>query len=956
MFLCSFLIRIGLCYYRGLFPFKQSSKGGKFIFSMMEQSTTHNQAQYNSAEHCNGELDLQLADSLGYANANANVNPPEQNFSVAKPVRNYSIQTGEEFAVEFMRDRVNPRKPFVPNVNQDPSYTPGYLELKGDLDISHTGSENGPDTSIVEKGSKVLEPKYSSLYYNKSYYGSAQSFLQTSADYNNYHTLAYTSSGASDSSSIKLKVLCSFGGKILPRPSDGKLRYVGGDTRIIRISKDIAWQELWQKTTAIYDQIYSIKYQLPGEDLDALVSVSSDEDLQNMMEECRVLEDREGSNRLRLFLFSFIDLDEAHLSLANAYADSEFQYVVVINGMDIGSRKISTLNGLARFSANNLDKLEGSNVEETNKAAACHVGSTTSHLADFDGMLSTTGPPKPVLPDSSNTNVTDSHLYNGQMLQYNDGRLQSMQHTNFHLGHLSSVDGAVQWQFHGHAGQQKGFEGQLLQNTTQEMEVKKVNLKVGGPTYQEGESANGQLLAKDGLFSSTLSNGNMKDFIPVVEASVVAPKLDREFPLLSSKNEENAKEPLRVMSLADAINLAQVVKPSGDYYAGNHIAAEFSPIDMSYFEPSVSSQSVFRSERIPREQAELLCRLSKSDDSHSSQFLMTHSPADISEQDLLAEPVQRSESGKLDMESEQGISAEQPGFVDSHTTGNGLMKLPKMKQTVPSSVDTEDDGHKNQGLIAERGMTRVKFSAENLLVNDITEAGKHQEHPLHSLPGTHGVDKVVSETMIDNAEGNSSAWIGCSTKGIYHGETSDVSRSEQPDILIDINDRFPRDFLSDIFSKAILSNSPANIGPLQKDGAGMSLNIENHEPKHWSFFQKLAGNDFARKDMSLMDLDHIGYSARLPKVDEEASVAYNFDPLTEEGITLKHVDSCGNFCEDGRKESPCTDTSAAVFSHSDYHPSNMQISEVMQYDDVMDNSRLQYSEYEVHFPLVFLNI
>ena len=68
----------------------------------------------------------------------------------------------------------------------------------------------------------------------------------------------YSSSGTSRSLSTKVKFLCSFGGKILPRPSDGRLRYVGGETRIVRISKDISWQELMQKTLTIYSQTHTI--------------------------------------------------------------------------------------------------------------------------------------------------------------------------------------------------------------------------------------------------------------------------------------------------------------------------------------------------------------------------------------------------------------------------------------------------------------------------------------------------------------------------------------------------------------------------------------------------------------------------------------------------------------------------------------------------------------------------
>lgn len=74
-----------------------------------------------------------------------------------------------------------------------------------------------------------------------------------------------------------------------------------------------------------------------GIDLDALVSVSSDEDLQNMVEECNVLGDGEGLKKLRIFLFSMDDLDDTHFGLANPSGDSEVQYVVAINGMSFGS-------------------------------------------------------------------------------------------------------------------------------------------------------------------------------------------------------------------------------------------------------------------------------------------------------------------------------------------------------------------------------------------------------------------------------------------------------------------------------------------------------------------------------------------------------------------------------------------------------------------------------------------
>ncbi|VFR01089.1 unnamed protein product [Cuscuta campestris] len=85
--------------------------------------------------------------------------------------------------------------------------------------------------------------------------------------------------------SRKMKFLCSFGGRIVPRTNDGRLRYVGGETRIISIRKNLTYNELVKKTRAICNHPHTIKYLLTGEDLDALISVTSDEDLHNMIEE-----------------------------------------------------------------------------------------------------------------------------------------------------------------------------------------------------------------------------------------------------------------------------------------------------------------------------------------------------------------------------------------------------------------------------------------------------------------------------------------------------------------------------------------------------------------------------------------------------------------------------------------------------------------------------------------------
>eukprot|EP01018_Ginkgo_biloba_P021368 Gb_34649 [translate_table: standard] len=132
-----------------------------------------------------------------------------------------------------------------------------------------------------------------------------------------------------DNSAQRVKFLCSFGGSILPRPSDGKLRYVGGETRIVCVNRDISYSELMFKMTEFYDQALSLKYQLPEEDLDALVSVLCDDDLTNMMEEYDKLEATDGFTRLRVFLFSAAEYD---VSPVCKEADPEQRYVDALNG------------------------------------------------------------------------------------------------------------------------------------------------------------------------------------------------------------------------------------------------------------------------------------------------------------------------------------------------------------------------------------------------------------------------------------------------------------------------------------------------------------------------------------------------------------------------------------------------------------------------------------------------
>ncbi|GMY26310.1 pectinesterase inhibitor 10-like [Fagus crenata] len=99
-----------------------------------------------------------------------------------------------------------------------------------------------------------------------------------------------------------IKFLSSYGGKILPRYPDGKLRYVGGETRVLAVDRSISFSELLMKLGELCSASVSLRCQLPSEDLDALVSITSDEDLANLIEEYDRAPSPPSSLKIRAFL------------------------------------------------------------------------------------------------------------------------------------------------------------------------------------------------------------------------------------------------------------------------------------------------------------------------------------------------------------------------------------------------------------------------------------------------------------------------------------------------------------------------------------------------------------------------------------------------------------------------------------------------------------------------------
>ncbi|KZV53238.1 hypothetical protein F511_21495 [Dorcoceras hygrometricum] len=133
----------------------------------------------------------------------------------------------------------------------------------------------------------------------------------------------------------RVRFMCSFGGKILPRPHDNQLRYVGGDTRIVVVHRHTNFSSLLLKLSKLAGTAnISIKYQLPNEDLDALITVTTDEDVENMMEEYDRLSHNKSA-RLRLFLFNVDDTSSrasSISSLLDGSAKRESWFVDALNG------------------------------------------------------------------------------------------------------------------------------------------------------------------------------------------------------------------------------------------------------------------------------------------------------------------------------------------------------------------------------------------------------------------------------------------------------------------------------------------------------------------------------------------------------------------------------------------------------------------------------------------------
>ncbi|CAA6665414.1 unnamed protein product [Spirodela intermedia] len=113
-------------------------------------------------------------------------------------------------------------------------------------------------------------------------------------------------SAAPAAAASKLRLMCSFGGHIVPRPHDKALCYLGGETRIVVVDRHATLADLHGRLSRslLGGRPFSLKYQLPSEDLDSLISVTADDDLDNMIEEYDRIAASAGAGKPSAFVSS----------------------------------------------------------------------------------------------------------------------------------------------------------------------------------------------------------------------------------------------------------------------------------------------------------------------------------------------------------------------------------------------------------------------------------------------------------------------------------------------------------------------------------------------------------------------------------------------------------------------------------------------------------------------------
>ncbi|CAH8357984.1 unnamed protein product [Eruca vesicaria subsp. sativa] len=912
----------------------------------MDQVNGYEHVRYTASDSRNegiGSMNQRFSNDSS-TNVNTNVRPPDYGVATpARPVQNYSIQTGEEFAFEFMRDRVIMKPQFIPNVYGDSSGIP--------MGMVHPMLETGSNTTMLNGEEKChtfeQERKPSSRTEDKSCYELVQSAPVISSRNESGQRL-HISSRASDSSLNQAKFLCSFGGRIIPRPRDQKLRYVGGETRIIRISKTISFQELMDKMTEMFAEARIIKYQLPGEDLDALVSVSSDEDLQNMLEECNVFGNG-GSEKSRMFLLSSSDLKEDQLGMEAAEGDSEVQYVVAVNGMGLSSRK-GPLGVIA--SANNLDEqVEDRNREISRAITEPAVGSVTP-LAGNES-LSASQISQPVT-DFSTGNETFSQPYLGQQFT---GLGNHQVYTSAHMASIGYIDEKgsaplqVQPQPHyipcsvnpgtslesvvAHYYPHKPEQGvlhdeQIFYVQHPETSLKEAKMRRDDSFKKVNDPANvstieTNLSAKEPNMRRESSTRVSEYYVSSVSGDLIVPDQDLKKEALVATQISDSTPDQSTSACPE-----KSLRKSQDHVENNlstkepKLRKEHSTTRVSSIS-SVSSVSVVPDHTLKEEAPNSMQSSNSTPD--PSYFVYPEKRSLKTSQEYVTKTAALDTTceGKINQDSQfclpGGFSASVLVTSDGDSSNVSNVDQPGIHQRVFHSErappDTEeanrlsksDDSLGSHFVMAKSTsdpFLPISESAETFHEANMESQNVHSSAPVRSAPESlWTAEGSISQSEKINLEPNATEYLSQSETSVNPVPRGHI---ENEDIVVDINDSFPREFLADILKTKEFLNFPG-LGPLHTDGAGVSVNVQNLDPKNW-----LAQGEFERKDLSLMDQDYPGFPTSLTNTDG-VPIDYSYPPLQSAKVAPTQLNPQVHF--DGNVQTHVSTTAVADSSTVD---------------------------------------
>ncbi|XP_022737491.1 uncharacterized protein LOC111290447 [Durio zibethinus] len=196
----------------------------------------------------------------------------------------------------------------------------------------------------------------------------------------------------------RLRLMCSFGGHIMPRPHDKSLCYVCGETRLVAVDRHCSLSAVCSRLSRalLNGRPFTLKYQLPNEDLDSLVSVATDEDLENMIEEYDRLTASSASSgtssRIRLFLFLNKPDTAASMGPLLNDAKSETWFVDALNGsglMPRGNSDSATMETLLNLEGE-FEAQEGANKQNKQAKNDNAVHDVQYSLPDDSSMVEKT--------------------------------------------------------------------------------------------------------------------------------------------------------------------------------------------------------------------------------------------------------------------------------------------------------------------------------------------------------------------------------------------------------------------------------------------------------------------------------------------------------------------------------------------------------------------------------------